>query len=113
MESEWGYQITKNAKADLDSIFGYIAVELANPKAASVFLDNFQNAIQEARSFPESGSLVANEYLHHTGVRKKIVGNYIMYYLPSPAEEMIYILRIIYGRRNIDEILRSIGVRGN
>ena len=34
MESEWGYQITKNAKADLDSIFGYIAVELANPKAA-------------------------------------------------------------------------------
>jgi len=39
MESKWGYQLTQKADADLDDIVGYIAIELANPKAASDFVD--------------------------------------------------------------------------
>lgn len=38
MESKWGYQLTQKADTDLDDIVGYIAVELANPKAASDFV---------------------------------------------------------------------------
>ena len=106
MESKWGYQLTQKADADLDDIVGYIAVELATPKAASDFLDKLQGAIEEARSFPESGSFVANEFVPNTEVRKKLVGNYIMYYLPDSDEKMIFVLRIIYGRRNMDEILK-------
>lgn len=108
MESKYGYQLTQKADADLDDIVEYIAVELANPKAASDFVNKLQNAIEEARTFPESGSLISNEYLPITEVRKKPVGNYIMYYLQDSAEKMISVLRIIYGRRNIDEILRQI-----
>ena len=110
MESKWGYQLTQKADADLDDIVGYIAVELANPTAASDFADKLQGAIEEARSFPESGSLVINEFVPNTEVRKKLVGNYIMYYLPNPDEKMIIILRIVYGRRNMDEILRKLNV---
>ncbi|MFR8171880.1 MAG: type II toxin-antitoxin system RelE/ParE family toxin [Marvinbryantia sp.] len=108
MESKWDYQLTRKADADLDEIVGYIAVELANPKAASDFVDKLQATIEEARSFPESGSPVVNEYLPETEVRKKVVGNYIMYYLPDSTERMIFVLRIVYGRRNMDEILRQI-----
>lgn len=108
MGSKWGYQLTQKADADLDDIVGYITVQLANPKAASDLVDRLQEAIEEARAFPESGSLVSNEYLPITAVRKKLVGNYIMYYLPDPAEKMIFVLRIVYGRRNMDEILRQI-----
>lgn len=108
MESKWGYRLTEKADADLDDIVRYIAVDLANPKAASDFVDKLQSAIEEARSFPESGSLVVNEYLPDTEVRKKLVGNYILYYLPDFAEKMIFVLRIVYGRRNMDEILRQI-----
>ena len=39
MASKWGYQLTQKADADLDDIVGYIAVELANPKAATDFVD--------------------------------------------------------------------------
>ena len=63
MESKWGYQLTQKADANLDDIVGYIAVELANPKAASDFVDKLQGAIEEARSFPENGSLVVNEFV--------------------------------------------------
>ncbi len=40
-------------------------------------------------------------------IRKKLVGNYTMYYFPDMNAETIYLLRIIYGRRNLDEILRE------
>jgi len=106
MESKWGYQLSQKADADLDDIVGYIAVELANPCAVIDFADKLQRIIEEARSFPESGTPVINEFIPNTEVRKKSVGNYIMYYLPDPNEKMIFILRIVYGRRNIDEILR-------
>lgn len=110
MESKWGYRLTQKADADLDDIVGYIAVELANPKAASDFLDKLQEVIEEARSFLESGSLVINEFVPNTKIRKKLAGNFIMYYMPDFDEKMIFVLRIVYGRRSMDEILRQLNV---
>ena len=104
MVSKFGYRLTKRAESDLDGIVSYIAVFLANPQAASDFVDKLQDNIEEARAFPESGSLVHNEFLQLESVRKKLVGNYIMYYLPDMREKIIYILRIVYGKQNITEI---------
>ena len=110
MESKFGYRLTKRADSDLDEIVSYIAVELANPQAASDFVDKLQDNIEEARSFPENGSLVSNEFLQVENVRKKLVGNYIMYYLPDTKGKIIYILRIVYGKRNMDEILKNLNI---
>lgn len=104
MASKFGYQLTKRAKSDLDGIVSYIAIDLANPQAASDFVDKLQDNIEEARVFPESGSLVDNEFLQLKNVRKKLIGNYIMYYLPNTVEKIIIILRIVYGKQNITEI---------
>lgn len=104
MASKFGYQLTKRAESDLDGIVSYMAVELANPQAASDFVDKLKDNIDEARAFPESGSLVDNELLQVENLRKKLIGNYIMYYLPDMREKIIYILRIVYGKQNITEI---------
>ena len=104
MASKFGYWLTKRAESDLDGIVSYIAVALANPQAASVFVDKLQDNIEETRAFPESGSLVHNEFLQVENVRRKLVGNYIMYYLPNTAENIILILRIVYGKQNITDI---------
>lgn len=108
MGSKFRYRLSRKAEADLDDIVSYIAVELSNPQAASDFVDKLQSVIDEARSLPESGSPANNEYLSNTEVRKKLVGNYIMYYLPTREEKMIYVIRIVYGKRNMDEILRQL-----
>lgn len=108
MASKYQYRLTKKAEADLDGIISYISVELSNPQAASDFADNLQNAIDEARSFPKSGSPVNNGYFSNVEARKKTVGNYIMYYLPVAEEKMIYVVRIVYGNRNMDEIMRQL-----
>ena len=65
-----------------------------------------QGAIEEVLSLPDSGHLVINEFIPNKKKKKKLIGNYIMYYLPDFDEKMIFVLRIIYGRQNIDEILR-------
>ena len=104
MASKFGYRLTKKAESDLDGIVSYIAVELANPQAASDLVDKLKDNIDEARAFPESGSLVDNEFLQVENLRKKLIGNYIMYYLPDMREKIIYILRIVYGKQNITEI---------
>lgn len=107
MASEFSCKLTTKAEADLDEIVSYIAVQLENPQAATRFLNKLQEAIHESCLFPESGSLVINEFLPYKGIRKKLVGNYIMYYFPDMNTEAIYVLRVIYGRRNLDEILRE------
>ena len=105
MESRFGYRMTRSANADLEDIVSYLTDRLSNPRAASDFVDKLQAAIDELRSFPEIGPSVVNEFLPDAGVRKKLVGTYLMYYLPDLARRMIYILRIVYARRSQDEIL--------
>lgn len=110
MAFKFGYRLTKIAESDLERIVSYITVDLANPQAAANFVDKLQNNIEETRAFPESGSLVHNEFLQVENVRKKLVGNYIMYYLPDIGENIIYILRIVYGKRDLDEILKKLDI---
>lgn len=110
MESKFQYRFSRNAEDDLEDIVSYIAVELSNPQAASDFVKELEKAIDGTRSFPESGTLVSNEFLSSTGVRKKLINNYIMYYLPVKEEQLIYIVRIVYGKRNMNEILRQLNL---
>ena len=110
MESKFQFRLTEKANAELDDTISYIAVELANPKAASDFMDKLGAAIDEACLLPESGSPVVNDLLGGWEVRKKIIGNYIMYYWPDLTEKIIYVLRIVYEGRNIDDILRQMDI---
>ena len=96
MESKYQYRLSQKAEADLDGIVSYIAVELSNPQAASDFVDKLGKVIDEIRSFPESGSYVNNEFLSDTEIRKKLIGCYIMYYLPVKEEMIIYVVLILY-----------------
>lgn len=110
MTSKFGYRLTKRAESDLDGIVSYIAVELANPQATSDFVDKLQDNIEEIRVFPESCSRVDNEFLQVENIQKKLIGNYIMYYLPDTGEKIIHILRITYSKQNITEILKKLDI---
>lgn len=110
MASKFEYCLTKRAESDLEGIVSYIIVELTNQQAATDFLDKLQDNIEEARNFPESGSLVQNEFLQVENVRRKLVGNYILYYLTNVEEKVIYILCIVYGKRDMDEIFKKLDI---
>ena len=108
MTSNYQYHFAKKAEADLDEILSYISIELSNPEAAASFLKDLLAVIASICSVPKIGRIVENEFLPDKEIRKSLVGNYVLYYLPDAVEMTIYILRILYGRRNLDELVREI-----
>ena len=108
MSSKYQYHFTKKAETDLDEILSYISIELSNPDAAASFLKDLQAVLASICSVPKIGRIVDNEFLPNREIRKSLVGNYVLYYLPDIKEKRIYVLRILYGRRNLDELVREI-----
>jgi len=107
MVSKYTYQLTRKAENDLDSIVRYMAIELSNVKAAKDFLDKVEAVVDEIRNFPDSGVLIDNEYIEVGDIRRKQVNNYLMYYQKNEEEKVINILRIVYGKRNLEEIIKN------
>lgn len=107
MECKYSYRFTEKAEQDFDEILRYISVDLANPTAAQNLGRKMFEQIDMVRAFPNSGAPVDNEFLSDKSVRKLSVDNYIIYYKAHYDEKMIFVIRIVYGKRNLDEILKS------
>ena len=108
MEFEYSYRFTEKAVQDFDEILRYISVDLANPVAAQNLGKKIFEKIDGVRTFPDSGAPVSNEFLSDKAVRKLLADNYIIYYKAHHDEKMISVVRIVYGKRNLDEILRNL-----
>ncbi len=104
MAADYSFSFTSIAAADLDETLNYISEELRNPIAAQSFLQKMETAISAIRTFPLSGSPVDNPYVKRNDIRKTMVGNYVLYYLPDHLKREIVILRIVYGQRDRDHI---------
>lgn len=108
MVSDYQFHFSDKAESEFNRIAAYLVNELSNPQAASRFLDNLEKAINDICAFPESGTPVNNELLSTNRVRKKFIGNYILYYFPDTSQRTIYGLHIVYGKRNLEEILHNL-----
>lgn len=104
MAFEWNYRYTDKAIEDLDQIIAYISEKLSNKKAASDFLNELDSTISILTSFPKSGTLVKNHYLHDANVRCTLINSYTLYYYPDYEKQSIMILRLVYGRRDPDYV---------
>lgn len=102
------YAFTDSAKQDLDEILNYISNVLYNQNAAIDFYNRLKEAIERIRDFPNLYPIVENEFITEKNIRKIIVKNYIVYYLYKEAEKTVVLLRIVYSKRNLEEVLRRI-----
>jgi len=100
--------ITAKAEKDLAEIIEYITVELYSPVAATRLVDEVGNAILRIAEFPESCGRVYPEFFQKTEVRRCVIGNYLLFYTVNYDEKQIYVLRIIYGKRDMNEIVKKI-----
>ena len=107
MAYNFSYRFTEKAEQDLDEILHYISVDLVNPTAAQNLGRKIFEKIDMVRIFPESGAPIDNEFLSDKTVRKLLVENYVIYYKAHYDEKIIFVLRVVYGKRNLDEILKT------
>ena len=97
--------ISKQAAADLRSIFEYIAFELQLPENASGQLDRLEEQILSLDTMPERYRKYEKEPWKSRGLRVLPVDNYVVLYIPDSDKKVVTILRVMYAGRDIDNQL--------
>ena len=108
MADNFNYKFSPKAIQDLDEILSYIQTELANPKASKDFAIKIFDAIDVATAFPESGMKTDNEYMPDQSLRYLLVNNYKVFYKHDKEAKLLIIIRIVYGKMNMDKIFRNL-----
>lgn len=96
---------TEAAERDLVDIFEYIARDLQVPETAKKQLGRILSAINSLDKMPERHGIFKEEPWHSKELRVLPVDNYLVFYLVIKKENIVAIVRIMYGRRNISENL--------
>lgn len=96
---------TELAVQDLDSIFSYLALSLANPAAASAFADAVEHCYSSLEQTPLMFEACRSPRLRALGYRKAVIKNYVMVYKIDQAAKTVVILRFFYGRQNYEKLI--------
>ncbi len=91
---------------DLEEIKKYITDELCNEKAALNTVNAIMKSIRRLENFANIGSLLSEYVKFNTDFRYLTCGNYMVFY--KHIDNEVYIVRILYGKRNYLNILFNI-----
>ncbi len=96
-------KFSEEAITDLEDIKDYITIDLSNEQAADNTIKNIIESIRRLEEFPNIGVLLSDVVGFNTNFRFILSGNYMVFYKLN--DDMVYIVRILYGKRNYLNIL--------
>jgi toxin ParE1/3/4 len=91
------------AQSDMLDIVSYISNHLSAPQAATNLVDKLDRAISLLERYPFSGHPYIKKQKLEDEYRFLIVENYLVFYVVD--DNVVEIRRIIYGRRNYENLL--------
>lgn len=100
-------RLTLEAKADLRGIFEYIAYELQSEQNAVGQLDRLEQGIESLDQMPERFRIYEKEPWRSRNLRIMPIDNYIVFYIPNHEKNIVTVIRVIYGGRDIDSQLNK------
>lgn len=101
-------KITDQANQDLRGIFEYIAFELQEMQVAIAQLDRLEREIYSLEQMPERYRIYDREPWRSRNLHIMPVDNYLVFYIPDSNAQMVYVVRVFYGRRDIDTQLKEL-----
>lgn len=104
----WKIFYAKKALRELDEIYDYISDVLLAPKAARSLFELISTEIRSLSQMPMRNGLCDESPWREVGIRKMTVKNYLIFYRPDEENHTVYILKIIYGGRDISKHLTDI-----
>lgn len=102
---EWKVVLTPEFKQEFRNIYAYIAEVLLVPETAKKQVGRILDEVEKLNEMPQKFALVENEPWHSRGLRKLIVDNYIVFYMPNEKTSEVIVFHVFYGGRNIDDLL--------
>ena len=104
--NKYTIELSEEARQDLIEIARYIKYELQEPNTSSKLIKKIQQAIYNLANNPYIYSIIDNDYIKKLELRKLVVDNYLVFYRVLDNTFKIQIARIMYGRRNWQDILK-------
>lgn len=92
--------MTPDATTDLAELRNYIADVLLVPDIALAYIRIIRTEISKLANMPQRIAHVPEEPWHSRGIRKIIVKNFYVYYRIDENTERVYILNVIYQKRD-------------
>lgn len=92
---------SSEARQDLRDIYEYIAYELLEPDTAAGQTNRIMKAARSLEQMPMRHRLYEEEPWHSQGLRFLPVDNYLIFYLPDETNNIVNIIRIMYGGRDV------------
>ena len=101
------YKVTvlSSARQEMHDIAKYIRTEFDNPTAAKRIMKKFKEASARLKQQPYSCPVHLSEKPLEYEYRKLIVDNYIMFYQIDENKKLVTISRVIYSRRDYNQLL--------
>ena len=92
---------------DLRNIYAYIAFQLQAPETAKRQIERIQEKICSLDFMPEKYALVEWEPWKSQNTHRVPIDNFVIFYIVYSDIKELTILRILYGKQNIEQILKS------
>lgn len=97
--------ITEKAIKDIMEISEYISITLLDDEAAKKLAEKMEIAIKSLADMPKRYALLKDKELSLKGIRRIIVGNYIIFYICSNKDLLISVIRVLYNKRDWENII--------
>ena len=102
--------ITPDAEADLFEIRNYIADTLLVPDVALNYIRAIRSEMEKLSYTASAIAPVDREPWHSLGIRKVVAKNFYIYYRPDENAHIVYILNVIYAKRDQLKALKNINL---
>lgn len=91
--------MTNQASKDMEAIYDYIANDLRSPENALGQYKRISEAILSLETMPGRCEMFSEEPEHSWGMRRLIVGNYLVCYVVD--EDSVTVTDVLYGASDI------------
>jgi toxin ParE1/3/4 len=101
---KWEVELTKDALRDMKGIYDYISDNLHVPETATEQVARIKEATDSLDFMPFRHPLCEYEPFRSDETRVLPVDNFLVFYVPDKARNVVSVVRVIYGRRDIENI---------
>ena len=106
-EKPWDIKYTDIAEWDLDNVHDYISETLIEPEIAEKMSNRIMDAVDELDHQPMRFRMYDHEPWKSVGLRVMTVRNYSVFYVPVETQNRVWIIRIMYSKRDFERHLKT------
>lgn len=96
---------TRSALQDLEHILDYMTCTLADPDAASAFVDKVESCYANLGQMPMMYGYCRDPRLRARGYHKAVIKNHIMIYKVDEEDGTVTILRFFYSGQDYEKLI--------